>query len=343
MSATTFYVLITILIVILAVLVFLFFKFQKKKNVDFFETPQPKKEFKQKDIKVGVIDIFELLKLQSEILFEECARFDNTIFINYPKELPRIYDNSAVSSLQILNLICKFFAFEFQKTTIKVDFSSLRVTDNKILLSISIKSDKFLSQNRILAIKNFFDGKQDFDNANLIKAKKIADKSGNFLHFDTADDKITINFNSNLVFYRSSRFSFLKNKYHYNVLICENNEAIFNDLSLFFAQINCSVGPNSSWLNIKKHLDDFIYKPDIVLIEAEILKNQNELEYLNSIQKNKNAYFAFILRNSNDLKLMKKLNFNAFKIKMPYLYDDLYALCEVVTKAKQTGFLSSFE
>ncbi|MBP5778892.1 MAG: hypothetical protein J6W17_02930, partial [Campylobacter sp.] len=151
------------------------------------------------------------------------------------------------------------------------------------------------------------------------------------------------NFNSNLVFYRSSRFSFLKNKYHYNVLICENNEEIFNDLTLFFAQIGCAVSPNSSWQNIKKHLDDFIYKPDIVLIEAEVLKNAKEVEYLNSIQKNKKAYFAFILRNSDEFKLVKKLDFNTFKIKMPYLYDDLYALCEVVAKAKQNGILTDFD
>ena len=106
--------------------------------------------------------------------------------------------------------------------------------------------------------------------------------------------------------------------------------------------MGCAVAPNSTWANIKKHLDDFIYKPDIVLISTEVLHSQKEIEYLNSVQKNKNAFFAFILRNKSDLKLLKRINFNAFKLKMPYLYDDIYALCEIVAKAKQTGSLDDF-
>ena len=340
MNEFTIFALIAILAIALAILAVLFFKSQKEKESQILQTTTSKKELKQKEIKAGIIDLFELLKLQSEILFEECARFDNTIFINYSKNLPRIYDNSATGVLQTINHICKFFAFEFQKTTISVDFSSLRVSENKILLHIVISSDKFLSQSRILAIKNFLDNKQNFDDINLIKAKESAEEIGTFLHFEAENNKITIDFSSNLVFYKSNRFGFIKNKYAYNILICENNATIFDDLTLLFAQMGCAVAPNPTWANIKKHLDDFIYKPDIVFIGAEILRNQKDVEYLNNIQKHKKAFFVFILRNKSDLKFVKRINFNAFKLKMPYLYDDIYALCEIISRAKQSGNLS---
>jgi len=337
------FALITILAIVLAVLVLLFFKSKKENNTQISQTPTPKKELKQKEIKAGIIDLFELLKLQSEILFEECARFDNTIFVNFSKSLPRIYDNSVSGVLQTVNHICKFFAFEFQKTTISINFSSLRISENKILLHISINSDKFLSQSRILSIKNFLDNKQNFDDINLIKAKESAEKIGAFLHFEADNNKIAIDFSSNLVFYKSNRFGFIKNKYDYNILICENNANIFDDLTLLFAQMGCAVAPNSTWANIKKHLDDFIYKPDIVFISAEILRNQKDVEYLNNIQKHKKAFFVFILRNKSDFKFMKRINFNAFKLKMPYLYDDIYALCEIISRAKQSGNLNDFD
>jgi len=38
---------------------------------------------------IAQIDILKILKFQSEILFEECTKYDSTLYLNFPPQLPR--------------------------------------------------------------------------------------------------------------------------------------------------------------------------------------------------------------------------------------------------------------
>jgi len=284
---------------------------------------------------IAQIDILKILKFQSEILFEECTKYDSTLYLSFPPQLPRIYGGEALNLTSAVFDACEFFLQNIaEPIRVSVEFSSkeLRANMSSIKLDVRVGIDRELKDPRTYALKSALESAASTDDEYLTSAQTHlralgshpsigADGRGTFIKMDA-------------VLSCFAQQSFSAKKYDYNVIITHKNRAIFEELRDFLNGLGCDVMPNSNWESAKRHLNDFIYVADVVILDAEILRaNISEINYLNALEKD-GVFFIFLLKNKHSLKVLEGLSFKFFKLEMPYFYDEFYATLDIIEKIK---------
>ena len=289
---------------------------------------------KQEDI--AQIDILKILKFQSEILFEECTKYDSTLYLSFPPQLPRIYGSEILNLSSAVFDVCEFFLQNItEPICVSVEFSTKELKKNmsRIKLDVRVGINRQLKDPQTYAIKSALESVSNADDEYLRSAQAHlatlgthpvlgSDGRGTFIKMDA------------MVGCFAQKQDFSAKKYDYNVIITHKNRAIFEELRDFLNGLGCDVMPNSNWESAKRHLNDFIYVADVVILDAEILRaNISEINYLNALEKD-GVFFIFLLKNKHSLKVLEGLNFKFFKLEMPYFYDEFYATLDIIEKIK---------
>ena len=285
---------------------------------------------------VAQIDILKILKFQSEILFEECTKYDSTLYLCFPPQLPRIYGGEVLNLTSAVFDACEFFLQNIaEPICVSVEFSTkeLRKNMSSVKLDVRVGIDKQLRDPQTYAIKSALESVSDTEDEYLNSAQAHlallgthpvlgSDGRGTFIKMDA------------VLGYFAQAQDFSAKKYDYNVIITHKNRAIFEELRDFLSGLGCDVMPNSNWESAKRHLGDFIYVADVVILDAEILRaNISEINYLNALEKD-GVFFIFLLKNKHSLKVLEGLSFKFFKLEMPYFYDEFYATLDIIEKIK---------
>lgn len=280
-------------------------------------------------------DILKILKFKSQIWFNDGVAFDNFVQIIYSAKFPRNFSNNLDEILEIISLCVRFYISKLHKALISVEFKEQNRVGKNISFVIKISANKNFSNSQNIKIMKFLENSANFDDLNLLEARNLTLKTNNILVYEFTDSSSSINLNVNLNFQKENFPLFLSKKYDQNALIACDNSDIFANLSGVLKEAGLEVKPENSWANIIKHIDNFIYTPDIVFIDAEILKDKNNITYLNNIRKN-SVFFVIIIKNRYHARGLEELSFNYFKLKMPYIYDDIYAILELSKKLKSS-------
>ncbi|WP_297917465.1 hypothetical protein [uncultured Campylobacter sp.] len=285
---------------------------------------------------IAQIDILKILKFQSEILFEECTKYDSTLYLSFPPQLPRIYGSEILNLSSAVFDVCEFFLQNItEPICVSVEFSTKELKKNmsRIKLDVRVGINRQLKDPQTYAIKSALESVSNADDEYLRSAQAHlatlgthpvlgSDGRGTFIKMDA------------MVGCFAQKQDFSAKKYDYNVIITHKNRAIFEELRDFLNGLGCDVMPNSNWESAKRHLNDFIYVADVVILDAEILRaNISEINYLNALEKD-GVFFIFLLKNKHSLKVLEGLNFKFFKLEMPYFYDEFYATLDIIEKIK---------
>ena len=213
----------------------------------FSATPKAKKNSpvvpRRED--VAQIDILKILKFQSEILFEECTKYDSTLYLSFPPQLPRIYGGEVLNLTSAVFDACEFFLQNIaEPIRVSVEFSSkeLRANMSSIKLDVRVGIDRELKDPRTYALKSALESAASTDDEYLTSAQTHlralgshpsigADGRGTFIKMDA-------------VLSCFAQQSFGTKKYDYNVIITHKNRAIFEELRDFLNGLGCDVMPN---------------------------------------------------------------------------------------------------
>ncbi|MDA3042527.1 MULTISPECIES: hypothetical protein [unclassified Campylobacter] len=305
---------------------------------DIFPKKEPVeiKPVKKKIIPINQVDILKPLKFQSEILFEECSRYDSSVFIKFPPDAPRYYDGYVINLSNAIYHICLFFLQNVKDPTlIKIVFS---VRDDKpglsrmqLLVDISVKKE--IRTTYIHNLKTALISGKVINDPYISKAKQSIGDVGKIAELSNDNGGTHIKLHAQCSYLEQENRLRAK-KYNYQILIAHKDKEIFDDLKDFLDSTGCNVVPNNTWENLKTHLADRIYKADIVLIDSEILRTDSTaIAYLNLIDKEE-AHFVFLRKNANSQKALNDLKFNFFKLDMPYFHDEIYAILDLVKQLK---------
>ena len=104
---------------------------------------------------IAQIDILKILKFQSEILFEECTKYDSTLYLSFPPQLPRIYGGEVLNLTSAVFDACEFFLQNIaEPIRVSVEFSSkeLRANMSSIKLDVRVGIDRELNDPRTYAL-----------------------------------------------------------------------------------------------------------------------------------------------------------------------------------------------
>lgn len=323
---------VSILLIFICILgIYYFYAFMQRRS--FFsknDELKPQNNDIQSEISDEKIDILKILKFQSEYEFLTNSQNDNTLFIDFSHTLPRIFENKIYAVCEAVFDIINFYDSKFFKCEFTLKFKEISRTNDTIKLEISVSSNK-AEKSLNNAVLNYIENDFNFVDTNLNSAKIAVSNLGSFLSFSHTQNSMELKFSLNLKFFQTESRNF--KKYNFNVLIAQNLPQISNDLKAKFSVLGCDVRPVFEYKNVKRHIDDFIYKADICVISAEILKNKNEIEYLNSVSKP--MFFVILLNNAKNLQILKELKFDFFRLDMPCFFDDIHAICELVSEKQE--------
>ena len=300
---------------------------------------------KPKEEKIKQIDILKALKFQSDILFEECGKNDSSIFINFPDQMPRIYGSNIINISNAIYDICQFFLQNIKEPVfLKIEFGTpeIKKIAQNVKFTINIGVDKELKGTYINTMKTVFASGKKINDQYLLSAQNHLNNTSSIINFNNNKAGTYIQITTSATFFEGKN-ELLGKRYKYHVLIAHKTREVFDDLRAFFASVGCDVVPNPSWENTQNHLNDMIYSPDFVVIDAEYLRtDSNIVNYLNSINKDEIS-FAFLCKNNNSAKALAGLNFNFFRLNMPYFHDELYAILELTKHIKTDKNFLDFE
>ena len=281
---------IIILSSIIVVLLYLFLR--KNKRVSQLEDTQEFLSFPDPQNSLDRVNILNILKFKKDILFSEAKNGNNTVFFSIDQDMPKVLDNRVFGLLTIVTSLCKFLIFEIQDGLIKVEILGSKREKNTVFLDINIASNKEISQNKMSDIRVLFENQSQCNDNFLLQAKNSADELGMNIFFDN----FGFNFGLNLQYFESDISQIYKN-FDFKVLICEDNETIFDDLSRKFMKLGCEVKPNLAWHTVQAHIDNFVYIPDIIILDSAILKSPQNIAYLNENWSKKDINFVILEKN----------------------------------------------
>lgn len=322
-----------IIILSTAFAVLLYLLLRKNKKVTQPQDTQEFLNFPNPQNSLDRVNILNVLKFTKDILFLEAKNGNNTIFFSIDQDMPKILDKRVFELLTIINSLCKFLIFEIQDGFIKVEILGSKNEQNTVFLDINIISDKEISQNKMSVIRVLFENQSQCNDSFLLQAKSSADELGMNLFFDNYG----FNFGLNLSYFVDETKQICEN-FDFKVLICEENETIFEDLSRKFTKLGCEVKPNLAWHTVQAHIDNFVYIPDIIILDSKILKSPQNIRYLNENWSKKDINFVILEKNTQYSNLIQQLDFKIYKFSMPYFFEDIMALCHVL-KNKQENII----
>lgn len=326
--------------VIFLVVIYNLLNYKKSKKIDP-EYINLEQEFKDEeneehkdilDFKDGNIDFLQRLKFIGEILFDECAKNNNTIIYDYDSAYPRFFSYKSQEIILLVFEILRYLIDEFQNTIFNVEFKLLKTQNSQNNFCIKIISNKnFQDTSKLAYLKSILNQTKQTQNLHLINIKKILQLQKLELSCEEIKQSVIFSFYASTSTISLNHFNFKAN--NLEILIAQNNIEIFNSLTQLINKMGGKSKPCYDWISIKKHLQSSIYTPDIVFIQSEILKNlTNEMEFLKQISKDKKTKFVLIANNKKSLEILNKIDFNIMCLKLPYTYEDIYAIFELTKK-----------
>lgn len=304
------------------------------KFIDKKEVIKSKKIDKIKPIEISNLkinskefDLLSRLKFMGEFFYEETSKNNNIFHIRFSKDFPRYFTTYNIKSLEIIFNLLRFCTDDFKKVLIILNFEAIKVNELNVNFNIKVAIKHiFLEHTKSEAIKNFLETDTNFNNSSLLRAKLLASKLRIPIVYKNENREVSfmINVNFNNVFSTKEIYQNIKlNKKE--ILIAHLNPIIFNDLR--GELINSNIIPCMDLENAKRHLKNPMFLVDIAFIDADIIGNSREnILFLSEISKEKDIRFVIILNNKNDEFLIKQILSNAIFLKMPYTYEDIYAI-----------------
>ncbi|PPB53773.1 hypothetical protein [Campylobacter hyointestinalis] len=335
---STLLVLLSLMIAILFMF-FIFIKIQKRRQKKLFTTKRSrtiKKPFYMAKIDTSPIvhkphdgDIVQELSFYFQMLHKINATNNNTVVFDYDIRYFRNYMADYHTILYMIHGIVEFLTNSTKNSTIAIVFKHIEEIEGKIKFSVSIKLHGDFTGHGNMIRMSIAGTNKNIYYKKLSLACYRAKILGTNIKYTSNKSESEFVFELNLTPTKEiPRYHFQNTDKQTTAIIAEDNKNSYNILRSQLEYYGVKIEPNSSWSIIKRHITDTIFRPNIVFIQAKIIKKLpiQELNMLKEYKERKNISVVIISNNENFDKIQENIKFDTYTLKQPYTSDTLLAI-----------------
>ncbi|CAD7286804.1 hypothetical protein LMG7974_00092 [Campylobacter majalis] len=258
-----------------------------------------------------------------EAIYYDAFATKNIVLFEYDPTYPRVFMNDVGGIISSLENAIKAHLYATNNNKILVKFKLTNYNAEHVFFRIF-----FDAQNDI----------QSLDDRYITELQKIV-KKNNYQIIMVDDAKIHINVAMQLNKTAKEHKIQLKNNYikKSHAVIAYDDRDGFEILYKQLKHIGIEVKQKHDYANLKAHLSDAIYCPDIIFIQNSYLENQQEFAEILNLQKFRK--FQIIVIYDKDEKTQNNIKIHTIALRQPYTYDILIA---VLNLAYQNKLLNKF-
>ncbi|QCD52896.1 hypothetical protein [Campylobacter sp. RM16192] len=252
--------------------------------------------------KIAQTDIFDSMFFLMNSLNEDSKKNNNTVLLDYNMNYPKTFNADFSDLVKLTDALTQIMLLNLSNSTIIIKFLLSNYSKKHINFTISVWADNSFYTDTIN--KNMIHTTMTPISRKFFRlAEEIANKNDSAVSFQY-ESKGYIKVSANISFELStSKNNILKelkveDPKNFTVLIAEKNKYAFDILKNELEFIGIDVKPTSNLEIIKRHIEDNIFKPDIVFVQADIIKDINITEIENALINKKIC--LVIIKNNHD-------------------------------------------
>lgn len=257
-------------------------------------------------------DLVTGLNFLLEALYYDGFTTGNKILFDYLPTYPRKFKANMAGVIKVFEYCAKTFLYSTRNTKLTISFKLTNYTKEMVYFRVNFKIDQ----------------KLDRLNENYLKIARTA-ASELKVSMLIARDEITLDFGMGLT-QNSVEPLGLKSEdiKKYKAVIAYSDDDGFKILTNQLKNIGIDVKPKHDFAVLKMHIEDKIYRPNLVFLYKKIIDNRVEFEQILEYKKLKG--FSIIAICDNDDFLDDKIKNDVIVLRQPYTYD---VLCAVLNMA----------
>ncbi|OCR88683.1 hypothetical protein CFT13S00388_00225 [Campylobacter fetus subsp. testudinum] len=273
-------------------------------------------------------DIVERLELFFKILHIKAAKNNNVVVFNYDPKQHRYFSADFKIISYAVHMLNQFVINIISNSSIILTIKNTNITNRIYKVTLKANANILEMDDNI---KDALKGKtKNINYKKLVIASNIAKLLGSKLRYQSKSSEFEFSFNLLLTpLQQDNKHKFINEyKNEINALIAEDDINSFHTLTAGLRHYDIKIKPNYTWEIVKKHITDTIFRPELVFIQAKIIKklSKNDINILKEHKERKNITFIILSNNASYDDVNKVLDFETFTLKQPYTQDALLAV-----------------
>lgn len=293
-------------------------KLAKKTNKYFLD--YKKKPYEQTDL---VSYMFFL----TSSLNEDAKKSKNYLLLDYNISYPRVFKTDASHIIKLTDALAQIMLLNLSNSTIIIKFLLSSYKKNQIKFTISVWANKNFAK-ECKKVENIHICMSEKSREFYRFAKKLASQNDSEIRFDFETQEsikistdITLELSETKVDILKKLKIRMDNKF--TALIAESNPYAFSILKNDLEFMGIDVKPTSDWDIIKRHVEDTIFSPNIIFVQAKLLKSV-DIEEIKPSLVEKNIPLVIIQNDDRCIKIDPKIYVEY--LTQPYTSDALISI-----------------
>ncbi len=267
------------------------------------------------------VDIAGGLLFLASSLNEDAQKNTNYVLLDYDIAYPRLFYADIAALAKLIDAMAQIFLLNVSNSTVTIKFLLSNYYKNNIKFTLSIHCDHDFFTSKSTPRVNMNAQSRKFYEM----AIALAEQNGSSIRFEfdhgvristeislrLCDDKLDL----------MQSFK-IKNPKNFSALIAEPNPHSFNIIKKDLEFIGIDVKPSNEWSIVKRHIEDMIFRPNVVFIEESLLREIDDALATLLIEK---KIALVVLKTTNDpVNLDQKIR--VWTLVQPYLSDTLVCI-----------------
>lgn len=264
------------------------------------------------------VDIAGGLLFLVSSLNEDAQKKGNYVLLDYDIAYPRLFYADIAALAKLIDAMAQIFLLNVSNSTVTIKFLLSNYYKSNIRFAISVHCDRdFFTSKSTPRVNMNTQSRKYYETA-----VALAEQNGSTIRFEfdhgvristeislrLCDDKLDL----------MQSFK-IKNPKNFSALVAEPNPYSFNIIKKDLEFIGIDVKPSNEWSIVKRHIEDMIFRPNVVFIEESLLREIDDALSTLLIEKK----IALVVLKTTNAAVNLNPKIRVWTLDQPYLSDTL--------------------
>ena len=264
------------------------------------------------------VDIAGGLLFLVSSLNEDAQKKGNYVLLDYDIAYPRLFYADIAALAKLIDAMAQIFLLNVSNSTVTIKFLLSNYYKSNIRFAISVHCDRdFFTSKSTPRVNMNTQSRKYYETA-----VALAEQNGSTIRFEfdhgvristeislrLCDDKLDL----------MQSFK-IKNPKNFSALVAEPNPYSFNIIKKDLEFIGIDVKPSNEWSIVKRHIEDMIFRPNVVFIEESLLREIDDALATLLIEKK----IALVVLKTTNAAVNLNPKIRVWTLDQPYLSDTL--------------------
>ena len=264
------------------------------------------------------VDIAGGLLFLVSSLNEDAQKKGNYVLLDYDIAYPRLFYADIAALAKLIDAMAQIFLLNVSNSTVTIKFLLSNYYKNNIKFTLSVHCDHdFFTVKSTPRVNMNAQSRKYYETA-----MALAEQNGSSIRFEF-DHGVRISTEISLRLCGDKldlMQSFkIKNPKNFSALVAEPNPYSFNIIKKDLEFIGIDVKPSNEWSIVKRHIEDMIFRPNVVFIEESLLREIDDALATLLIEKK----IALVVLKTTNAAVNLNLKIRVWTLVQPYLSDTL--------------------